>query len=124
MNVWREKGEVLSSEDGMRLVKLLAPMAPYMSEEVWAKLGGEGSIHQQLWPKYDAKLIESDQVTVVVQVNGKLRGQLEISKEESGDKEKVLKLAREVEAVKKFVGDKKIVKEIFVPGKLVNLVVG
>ena len=124
INVWREKGEVLSSEDGMRLVKLLAPMAPYMSEEVWAKLGGEGSIHQQLWPKYDAKLIESDQVTVVVQVNGKLRGQLEISKEESGDKEKVLKLAREVEAVKKFVGDKKIVKEIFVPGKLVNLVVG
>ncbi|MBU1085537.1 class I tRNA ligase family protein, partial [Patescibacteria group bacterium] len=123
VNVWKEEGESLSKEDGIRLVKILAPMAPYIADELWSKLGGEKSVHNQLWPEYDEKLIKEDQVTVVVQVNGKLRGQMEVSQEESRDKEKIIKMAREDERVKKYIEGKKIIKQIFVPGKLVNLVV-
>ena len=124
VNVWREEGERLSLEDGRRLVKLLAPMAPFLAEEVWSKLEGSGSIHSQLWPKYDEKLVETDRVTIVVQINGKLRGQLEAGRDEAEDKEKMLDMARGLAGVKKHLGGKKVIKEIFVPGKLVNLVVG
>jgi len=123
VNVWKEEGESLSKEDGIRLVKILAPMAPYLSDELWSKLGGKDSIHNQLWPKFDEKLIEGEKVVIVVQVNGKLRGQFEVDRGESEDKDKMIKMAREDERVKKYVEGKKIVKEIFVPGKLVNLVV-
>ncbi|MFH1280553.1 MAG: leucine--tRNA ligase, partial [Candidatus Beckwithbacteria bacterium] len=85
--------------------------------------GGKDSIHNQLWPKFDEKLIEGEKVVIVVQVNGKLRGQFEVDRGESEDKDKMIKMAREDERVKKYVEGKKIVKEIFVPGKLVNLVV-
>ncbi len=99
------------------LILLLAPFAPYISEELWQKLGGKFSVHQQAWPKYEEKLAKSETVTVVVQVNGKLRGRLELNADEAKNKDQVLSLA------KPYVKDKKLIKEFFVPGKLVNLVV-
>ncbi|MCX6816265.1 MAG: class I tRNA ligase family protein [Candidatus Beckwithbacteria bacterium] len=105
------------------LILLLAPFAPYISEELWGKIGGKFSVHQQLYPKYEEKLTKNETVTVVVQVNGKLRGRLELGAEEGKNKEKVLTLAKADEHIKQYLKDKKIVKEIFVPGKLVNLVV-
>ena len=123
INVWREEGERLSKDDGKRLVKLLAPVAPYVSEELWGKLGGEKSVHNQLWPSYDKKLAEGDKKVIVVQINGKLRGQLEVDRKEAEDKGKMLKMAQELALIKKHVDGKKVVKEIFVPGRLVNLVV-
>jgi leucyl-tRNA synthetase len=100
------------------LILLLAPFVPYISEELWEKLGGKFSVHQQAWPKYEEKLAQSEKVTVVVQVNGKLRGRLVLDQETAKNKDQVLSLA------KPYVKDKKIIKEFFVPGKLVNLVVG
>jgi len=105
------------------LVLMLAPVAPYVAEEMWSKLGGKFSVHQQAWPKYDEELARGEKVTVVVQVNGKLRGRLEVSRDEAEDKEKMMGMAKKDERVRKFVKGKKIVKEVFVKGKLVNLVV-
>jgi len=123
VNVWKEPKEKLSKIDGQRLVKLIAPLAPYVSEEWWEKFGGKESVHNQPWPEYDKDLVEAKKVVVIVQVNGKLRGRLEVLRSESEDKEKMLKMAYEIETVKRFLDGKKVVKEIFVKGKLVNLVV-
>lgn len=106
------------------LILLLAPFTPYMAEEWWNRIGEKFSVHQQEWPKFEEKLTQEEKVTIVVQVDGKLRGQLEVSRKEAGDKEKILRLAKENDRIKIYLKDKKIVKEIFVPGKLVNLVVG
>jgi leucyl-tRNA synthetase len=105
------------------LVLMLAPMAPYMAEEMWSKLGGKFSVHQQRWPEYDEELAKGQKVTVVVQVNGKLRAKLEVGRDEAGDKEKMLEMAKKEANVQKFVKGKKVIKEIFVGGKLVSLVV-
>jgi len=105
------------------LVLMLAPVAPYVAEEMWGKLGGKFSVHQQGWPKYDEALAKGKKVTVVVQVNGKLRGRLEVGRDEAEDKEKMVGMAKKDERVGKFVKGKKVVKEVFVKGKLVNLVV-
>lgn len=99
------------------LILLLAPLAPFMAEELWEKLGGKFSVHQQAWPSFKEGLTQEEQVTVVVQVNGKLRGRLELTREEGQDKAKVLSLA------KPYVKDQKIIKEIFVPGRLVSFYV-
>jgi len=105
------------------LVLMLAPMAPYISEEMWGKLGGKFSVHQQVWPEYDKEKARGKTMTIVVQVNGKLRARLEVGTDEAENEVKMLKLAKEEGNVKKFLKGKKIVKEIFVKGKLVNLVV-
>ena len=130
VNVWKEDKEKMGKEDAKRVVKILAPLAPFVSEELWGKLGDPStslrtrkSVHNSLWPSYDEKLVEGDKVTVIVQVNGKLRAQMEVSREDGEDKKAMIGMARENEQVKKFVEGKKIIKEVFVPGKLVNLVV-
>jgi len=105
------------------LVLMLAPMAPYISEEMWGKLGGKFSVHQQVWPEYDKEKARGKTMTIVVQVNGKLRARLEVGTDEAENEVKMLKLTKEEGNVKKFVKGKKIVKEVFVKGRLVNLVV-
>jgi leucyl-tRNA synthetase len=104
------------------LVLMLAPFAPFMSEELWEKLGEKSSVHQQLWPKFEEKLTASETVIVVVQVNGKLRSSLEVSNADAQDKAKMITMAKADEKVRKFLTGK-IAKEIFVSGRLVNLVV-
>ena len=111
------------SEAVKTLILLLAPMAPYISEELWQKLGGKFSVHQQAWPEYDKEFAKGETVTVVIQVNAKLRDRLVLDREQAGDKEKVLAMAKLSEKVKVYLAGKKVVKEVFVPGKLVNLVV-
>jgi leucyl-tRNA synthetase len=123
VNVWKKEGEGLSQEDAAKFLKLLALFAPYLSEELWFRLGKEFSIHQQRWPDYDADLARGELVTVVVQVNGKLRARLELERKTAKDKKAVLSLAKKHERVQQYIAGKKISKEIFVPGKLVNLVV-
>lgn len=123
VNVWKEPKEKLSKADGQRLVKLIAPLAPYVSEEWWIKTGGKESVHNQAWPEFDLKTAKNQKMTVIVQVNGKLRGRLEVERGESEDKEMMIKRARDLDTVKRFTEAKKVVKEIFVKGKLVNLVV-
>lgn len=110
-------------EDKKALVLMLAPLAPYLTEEWWGELGGKFSVHEQDWPKFDAKLAKGETVTVVVQVNSKLRARLELDLDQAENKVEVIKLAKENERVMEFLSGKRVVKEIFIPGKLVNLVV-
>jgi len=105
------------------LVLMLAPVAPYVAEEIWSKLGGKFSVHQQRWPEYDEEMAKGEKVTVVVQVNGKLRAKLEVGRDEAEDKQKMVEMAKKDKRVGELVKDKKIVKEVFVKGRLVNLVV-
>ena len=103
------------------LLQLLAPLAPHLSEELWQKLGGTESIVNQPWPVARKELLVSDEITIVFQVNGKLRGEANFAKDAS--KEEIIATAKEHEKVLAFTTGKEIMKEIYVPGKLVNLAV-
>ncbi|MBE6670918.1 MAG: leucine--tRNA ligase [Ruminococcaceae bacterium] len=115
-----DKGSI-TKDELMTFVKLLCPFAPHLCEEIWETLGGEGFCSLAEWPVYDeAKTIDST-VEIAVQINGKLRGTLMIPAEIS--KEDALATVKNDEKIKPFIEGKTIIKEIFVPKKLVNLVV-
>jgi leucyl-tRNA synthetase len=99
---------------------LIFPFAPHLGAEVWERLEG-GRVWEVAWPQADPELLASDTVTLVVQVNGKLRDRVEAAASASEDE--LLALARESEKVRRHLDGKEVVKEIVVPGKLVNLVV-
>ncbi|EOD8631246.1 leucine--tRNA ligase [Staphylococcus aureus] len=101
-------------------VKMLAPIAPHIGEELWSKLGHEESITYQPWPTYDEALLVDDEVEIVVQVNGKLRAKIKIAKDTS--KEEVQEIALSNDNVKASIEGKDIMKVIAVPQKLVNIV--
>lgn len=103
------------------LVRLLAPLAPHMGAELWQQLGNETMIEAAGWPEWDDALIASDTMTVIVQVNGKLRTKLELAKDTS--EEEVTRQALASENVRKFLGDQKPTKIIYIPGRIVNIVV-
>ena len=103
------------------LVQLLAPFAPHISEEIWSQLGKEGSIHVSDWPKHDDQYLVSDTMTIVVQINGKLRAQLEVASDAT--KEQILEAARTDKKVAEHIGDAEPKKSIYVPNKLINFVV-
>lgn len=103
------------------LLQLLAPFAPHITEELWEQMGREGSIHTSNWPQHDAQYLVSDTMTIVVQVNGKLRAQLEVPADAT--EETVLAAAAQDEKVKTSIADQPIKKQIYVPKKLVNFVV-
>ena len=103
------------------LAKLIAPFAPHISEELHQELGGEKLVQETSWPVWDDALITSDTMTIVVQVNGKLRAKLELATDTTEDEVKSQALANE--HVVSFVGDKKPTKVIYIPGRLVNVVV-
>lgn len=103
------------------LLLLLAPFAPHLAEELWRKLGYRKSIHLQLWPKYNQKLIQEENFTLIVQINGKVRDKLEI--EANISSEDIKKIALSSEKIKKWIKDKEIKKTIVIPKKLINIVV-
>ncbi len=109
-------------ESGLVLIRLLAPFAPFIAEELWAQFGQSGSVHMADWPIFDPSKVTETEVTVVVQVNGKVRDRLDVSKGLS--QSEIETLVRESERIQKFVGDATIRKVIYVPDKLINLVVG
>ncbi|MGE5312931.1 MAG: class I tRNA ligase family protein [Acidobacteriota bacterium] len=103
------------------LLKVLAPFAPHMSEELWSQMGFDGSVHVADWPKHDeSKLIEST-VKIVVQVNGKVRATLEAPADAT--KEQLETMALEHEKIVEFLDNKKPTRVVVVPGRLVNIVV-
>ena len=102
------------------LLLLLAPLTPHIAEELWAAIGGEYSIHQQRWPTWDEELTREETITLVVQVNGKVRDRIEV--EADIDEETARKLALESLRVQKWLDGKTIRKVIFAGGKLVNIV--
>jgi leucyl-tRNA synthetase len=109
------------SEGINTLILLLAPFAPHIAEELWKQLGNTESVHQQSWLKFDTEALITDEITLVIQINGKKRGDLQVP---SGlDKDALEKLARESEVAQRHLEGKEIKKAIVVPGKLVNFVV-
>lgn len=111
----------VSSNTFTILAKLLAPMAPHISEEIWAKLGNKESIFKSEWPEFNPELAKDDKVEIPVQVLGKLRGTITVDKDASEDV--VKKAALEHESVSKFIEGKTINKIIYVPNKIFNLIV-
>ncbi len=109
----------ISMEAFTKFLKLLAPFAPHISEELWQK-HNDGSVLRSDWPEFDEKLAKKKKVTLVVQVNGKLRDKFEV--ERGIKKEEAIKLAKKREKVKKGIEGEDIKKEIFVEDKLVNFV--
>ena len=114
-----QKAESYSKNSIKVLIQLLAPFAPHLAEELWESLGGKPSIANEPWPQAQKELLVADEITIVFQVNGKLRGEGQFPKDV--DKETVLSAAKADPKVQSFLEGKKIVKEIYVPGKLVNL---
>lgn len=103
------------------LALLIAPFAPHMADEIHQELGGKGLVQNTAWPVWDDALIVDETLTIIVQVNGKLRAKLDVATDESEENIKALALAHDNVAV--FVGNKKPAKVIYVPGRLVNIVV-
>lgn len=128
----KEEGE-LSSEEFKIFLLLLAPFAPHLSEELWQlqKLSESvseevefRSIHQEAWPVYDTSKVVAEQVTIAVQVNGKLRETLSLSSQDAAQKEIAEQKAKESASVKNWLSGKTVKNVIFVPGKILNFVVG
>lgn len=125
---WQAKKSDLTEEDKqvlsfavVSLIKLMSPVAVHLTEEAWHDLGGEKSIHEEPWCEWDENLAKSSSITLVVQVNGKVKDKIEV--DESLDQEEMKQIALNSEKVKALTDGKTIVKTIVVPKKLVNIVV-
>ena len=103
------------------LIQILAPFAPHITEELWHEMGHDDTVHVGRWPKWDEKYLKSSVMTIIVQVNGKLRAKLELPSDI--DKQGVEAAALADENVQKFTNNKPPKKMVYVPGKLVNIVV-
>jgi leucyl-tRNA synthetase len=125
---YRGKADLFESEDGRAALRfaaatagsLIFPFAPHLGSEVWERLAG-GRVWDVSWPEPDPALLVSDTVTLVVQVNGKLRDRIEAPAE--AERDELLALARDSDKVQGHLDGKEVVKEVVVPGKLVNFVV-
>ncbi|MCX6813143.1 MAG: leucine--tRNA ligase, partial [Candidatus Azambacteria bacterium] len=113
--------ENLSADDVQIFLKLLAPFVPHFSEELWHLLGNKTSIHLESWPKYNSELIKEEEHDLIIQVNGRLRDRIRISKELERPEIEKLVLARDI--VKKYIEGKEIKRIVFVPNRLMNIVV-
>ena len=111
----------LSRSDMMSFAQILAPFAPHLAEEIWEKLGQKTSIFRSDWPKFDPELAKDETVSLVVQVNGKLRAALDVPAGIS--EEEAARLATADENIQKWLSGKETVKRIFVPDKLLNFVI-
>lgn len=111
----------ISVESAKAFIQLLAPLAPHIAEEAWSKLGGQGSVARAPWPAYDESLLKTDEVKIGLLVNGKARGEATLSK--TADQVTAMAAARENPKVSAHLEGKEIVKVIYVPGKILNVVV-
>jgi leucyl-tRNA synthetase len=103
------------------LLQLLHPFAPHITEELWEMLGNDGMVLTSRWPVADRALMQEDTVTIAVQVNGKLRGQVTVAV--PAEEPVVMDAVQSNEKIRQWIAEKEIVKKIYVPGKLVNIVV-
>ena len=121
MNVIAEKGSINKAELSV-FTMLLNPFAPHVTEEVWSEMKlGEGMVTEQIWPKYDESKCKDDVIEIVVQVNGKVRTRLYVAADIQ--KDDAIALAKAEDRIAAEINGKNVVKEIYVPGKLVNIVV-
>ncbi len=115
--------EDVSREDLNNLVKLIAPLAPYMAEELWVKLGEEGSVHEMSWPEVEKEYLVEERKNIPVAINGKVRDQLVVESSRLREEKEIIEEAKVLKKIQEWIEGKEILKEIYVPGKMVNLVV-
>jgi leucyl-tRNA synthetase len=120
VNDFTKKGSVTKGEY-MTLITLLNPVAPHMTEELWEMYGGKGFLSVAKWPEYDEAKTVDNEIEIVVQINGKIKERTMVAAD--ADKDAVLAQVKSSDTIKSFIDGKTIVKEIVVPGKLVNIVV-
>jgi leucyl-tRNA synthetase len=124
-----EKEGLVQSVAGMKLLKeavekmilLLSPFAPHLCEELWEQWGHQTLITQTQWPSYDPELAKEERVTIVVQINGKLRDKFEAIRDE--EEEQLKEMALNLEKIRHFIGDKHVRQVIHIKNKLINIVV-
>jgi len=120
-NTFNDEDKNVFSFAVLTLMKLMSPVAVHLTEEVWAELGAKTSIHDEKWCEWDENLAKTSSITLVVQINGKVRDKIEVSEDLSQEEMKAIAL--ESEKTKEFTQGKEIIKVIVVPQKLVNIVV-
>lgn len=120
LNEMKAKGSI-TRKDFKTYIILLNPVAPHITEELWEMMGYEGELNQTLWPSYDEDKLSFDSFEMPVQINGKVRGKVLMSKE--ANKEDALKAAREDKNIKSYIEAKEVKKIIYVPGKILNIVI-
>ena len=115
------KEDIIPIKMAEGFIKVLNPIAPHITEEIWNKLGHEDTISYEKWPEYDETKIVNDKVNLAVQINGKLRDLVKINMDE--EQEKVKELVHKSEKVKSYLEGHEIVKEIYVKNKIYNIVI-
>ncbi len=121
MILWNKfENQNFAKDTAETFLKLLSPFAPHLAEELWSKLGNKKSIHLESWPKYNPKLIKEEEHDLIIQIDGRLRDRIRISK--GLERAEIEKLALTRDIVKKYIKGKKIRKIIFVPNRLINIV--
>jgi len=120
-NAWQVSDEKLYRKDLSDFLKVLSPFVPHLAEELWEMSGFKDLCCQQKWPKYDEKLIEEQKIFLIVQINGKVRDKIEVK---SGITQKEAeKIVFKSEKIKILLRESKVQKTIFIPNKLINIVI-
>ena len=124
LNKIEEENLVLTKQEMEITIKLMAPFAPYLAEELWTNvLGNSFSVHQQGWPTYDEGKLEEKMRTIIVQINGRTRGKIDIESDKANVKDAVILAVKREEKIKKYLSGQKIEKVVFLPGRLINFVI-
>jgi len=116
-----DEDKAILSFSVLTLIKLMSPVTVFMSENIWQELGNKTSIHDEQWPVWDENLAKASSITLVIQINGKVRDKIEVS--EGLSKEEFTEIALNTPKIKEILQDKEVIKTIVVPSKLVNIVV-
>jgi len=121
VNAWQVSENGLNKKDFSDFLRILSPFAPHVAEELWAGLKQKGMCCQQKWPAFDEKLITEEKVLLIVQINGKVRDKIEV--DFGVNQNQAEKLVKASDKIKKIIGKSEIKKIIFVPNKLINIVI-
>lgn len=113
--------EAIAARELCHLTQILAPYAPFLAQRCWARLGGEGSVHASAWPPYETDLELEKPLVIAIQVNGKLRGTVEVSR--AAAESEIRRLAEAQPGVAKFLEQGELKKVIYAPGRTINFVV-
>ncbi len=126
-NLWESSvrsGQVLSVSERVSVIKLLAPFAPFMAEELYHQIGEtpDATVHQANWPSFDPELAVEDQIKIALQVNGKVRAELEVAASQISDESVMMQLAESDPTIQRYISGKTVARRIYVPGKVINFV--
>jgi len=134
VNLWQDvmikENKTLSIEDKIAFIGVLAPFAPFLADELYEtiskKVSSEasyGGVHQTKWPEFSQELAKDDLITIPVQINGKVRAQLEVIADKVEDEKAILDMAEGLESIKKYIDGQEIKKKIYIKGKILSLVI-